>query len=114
MRMFTSVGVTSRRTEPIDFDSAGLPSPTPRVRLEEPGTGGAHDGNARGAPCVRLGAMQAWNAGTSEARKGVAPFGRAKAEAVLTGRGCQSTASRSPLIVRCTKLSDPEPSAFIV
>src|SRR3954447_7156503 len=114
MRRFTSVGATSSRTEPIDFDSAGLPSPTPRVRLEEPGTGGAQDGNASGAPCVRLAAVQALKAGTSEARKGVAPLGRANAEAVLTGRGCQSTASRSPLIVLCTKLSDPEPSAFIV
>src|SRR3954466_344438 len=90
----TSPGVTSTRTEPIDLASAVLPSPTPTVRVEDPGRGGAHDGKDSGAPCVRLDAVHGFAAGTSETRKGVAPLGRAKAEGVLTGRGCQSTASR--------------------
>jgi hypothetical protein len=35
-----------------------------------------HDGNARGGPCVRFAAVHWLNAGTIDARSGLAPFGR--------------------------------------
>src|SRR5688572_20050187 len=78
------------RTKPLPRPSAGLPSPTPIVRLPEPGCTGLHEGNASGGPWVRLAAVQGLAAGTSGTRRGVALFGRAWGLRVSTGRGCQS------------------------
>ena len=38
--------------------------------------GGLHEPNASGGPCVRFAEVHGRNAGTSEKREGVAPFGR--------------------------------------
>jgi hypothetical protein len=39
-------------------------------------TGGLHDGNASGGPCVRFGAPHAVNAGTIDTTIGLAALGR--------------------------------------
>src|SRR6185503_21358667 len=70
------VGLTFSRMNPVEFAPAPLASGEPIVRKFDVCTGGLQDGNASGAPCVRLGTVHALNDGTSEARSGVAPFGR--------------------------------------
>src|SRR5436190_22706147 len=67
---------TRKSTNPVEFAAAPLASGDPIVRKFDVCTGGLQDGNARGAPCVLLGAPHALNAGTIDARIGDAPFGR--------------------------------------
>src|SRR3954454_18134500 len=68
--------ITSSFTKPTEFAGAPLASGEPTVTAVEDWTGGLHDGNAKGGPCVRFGAAHALYAGTIDARSGVAPFGR--------------------------------------
>src|SRR5690242_2066208 len=81
--------------------NAGLAfeSPVPTVSCAEASCGGAQDGNASGAPCVRFGAAHATLAVTSANRVGVAPLGRAYE---LTGTGCQFAS-----MPRVRKVPDP-------
>src|SRR4051794_35579725 len=81
--------ITSSFTKPTEFAGAPLASGEPTVMLVDDWTGGLHDGNARGGPCVRFGAAQALYAGTSDARSGVAPF----------GRGCVALAMEATTII---------------
>src|SRR3954468_12219515 len=82
----------SKRTRPIQFALAPLTSGVPRVVNCVVGTGGAHDGNASGAPCVRFGAVHCLKAGTSEVVIGVAPFGRGCVASAVPGAS-ESTAT---------------------
>jgi hypothetical protein len=61
---------------PTEFAAAPFASGEPTVNDVELWTGGLHDGNASGVPCVRFGDAHALYAGTTDARSGVAPFGR--------------------------------------
>src|SRR5687767_7024021 len=61
---------------PTEFAAAPLASGEPMVSDVEVWTGGLHDGNASGVPCVRFGVVHWLYAGTSDARSGLAPFGR--------------------------------------
>src|SRR6266568_7712664 len=70
------VALTLSRIDPTEFAPAPLASGAPIVRKFDDCTGGLQDGNASGAPCVRFGVPHALNDGTSEARRGLAPFGR--------------------------------------
>src|SRR4029079_16838399 len=99
--------ITSIRSHPIDLANAGLPSPTPGVRLGDVGTGGAQEPNASGAPWLLLGAEHALAAGTSDRYIGVAPFGRTYG----TGSGCQAAL---PLVVSKISCCWSVPSGFIV
>jgi hypothetical protein len=77
--MSTSSGevvFTFSRIDPTEFDGAPLLSGVPTVRKLDDCTGGLHDGNASGAPCVLFGVPHALKDGTSEARSGLAPLGR--------------------------------------
>src|SRR3954462_27347 len=72
-----SPGMTSSRADPTA--SAGRPfaSGVAIVSALDGRDGGEQDPNASGAPCVLFGAVHELKAGTSDARNGVAPFGRA-------------------------------------
>jgi hypothetical protein len=61
---------------PIEFAAAPFAVGSPTVSDVDDWTGGLHDGNARGGPCVRFAAVHWLNAGTSDARSGLAPLGR--------------------------------------
>jgi hypothetical protein len=67
---------TAMRSDPTEFAGAPFASGDPTVMEFDDWTGGLHDGNASGGPCVRFGAAHALYAGTSDATIGVAPFGR--------------------------------------
>src|SRR5262245_7169590 len=68
--------ITSSLMKPTEFAAAPLASGVPTVMFVDGCTGGLHDGNASGGPCVRFGAVQATYAGTIDTRNGVAPLGR--------------------------------------
>jgi hypothetical protein len=68
---------------------APFASGEPTVSDVELWTGGLHDGNASGVPCVRFGVAHALYAGTTDARNGVAPF----------GRGCVALATLASAII---------------
>ena len=70
------MGLTLNVIDPTEFAPAPLASGLPTVRKLDAWTGGLQDGNASGAPWVLFGVAHALYAGTSEARKGVAPLGR--------------------------------------
>jgi hypothetical protein len=80
---------TARRMEPTAFAAAPFASGEPTVMAVDDWTGGLHDGNASGGPCVRFGAAHALYAGTSDATIGVAPL----------GRGCEALASEAITII---------------
>ena len=82
--------------KPTEFAPAPFASGDPMVRFVDVWTGGLHDGNASGGPCVRFGAAHALYAGTIDARSGLAP----------TGRGCVADAnSAATSIVRADAAS---------
>jgi hypothetical protein len=81
--------LTSIFTKPVLFAAAPLASGVPTVMDWDVWTGGLHDGNASGGPCVRLGVVHALYAGTSDTRNGVAPF----------GRGCVAVAIEATTII---------------
>src|SRR5687768_16091213 len=81
--------LTSSFANPTEFAPAPLASGVPTVTDPEAWTGGLHDGNASGGPCVRFGAVHALYAGTSDATIGVAPL----------GRGCEALASEAITII---------------
>jgi hypothetical protein len=62
----------------IAFAAAPFAVGSPTVIDVDDWTGGLHDGNPRGGPCVRFADAAAhWlNAGTIDARNGLALFGR--------------------------------------
>src|SRR5688572_9660225 len=68
--------ITSTRMNPTKPGGLPFASLVPTVNDVESWTGGRQEGNARGGPCVRFGAKQPLYEGTSESRRGVAPFGR--------------------------------------
>ena len=55
---------------PTEFAAAPFASGEPMVSDVEVWTGGLHDGNASGVPCVRFGVAHALYAGTIDARSG--------------------------------------------
>ena len=67
-------GDTNDNAELDETDSSSPPAPfasgEPMVSDVDDWTGGLHDGNASGGPCVRFGAAHALYAGTSDARSG--------------------------------------------
>ena len=69
-------GITLYLANPTEFAATPLASGVPTVSVLDDCTGGLHDGNASGAPCVRFGDVHALYAGTSETCSGVAPLGR--------------------------------------
>jgi hypothetical protein len=77
------------RIDAIAFAAAPFASGEPTVMAVDDCTGGLHDGNASGGPCVRFGAAQALYAGTMDAAIGVAPL----------GRGCAAFATCATTIV---------------
>jgi hypothetical protein len=70
------VVLTLSSRNPVDFAAAPFASGVPIVRKLDACAGGAHDGDARGAPCVLFGELHCLNAGTSGTRRGDAPWGR--------------------------------------
>ena len=62
--------------DPTAFAGAPFASGEPTVSALDDWTGGLHDGNASGGPCVRFGAVHALYAGTIDATIGDAAFGR--------------------------------------
>jgi hypothetical protein len=80
--------------------AAPFASGVPTVRLCDNCVAGLHDGNARGGPCVRFGAVQAVLAGTSDTRTGLAAFGRtcepsAMGAIIITAAAPSATASET-------------------
>src|SRR5215207_11737451 len=69
-------GIAVRVMWPTKPAAAPFASGVPTVTKLDDCTGGLHDGNASGGPCVRFGAVQVLYAGTKATRSGVAPFGR--------------------------------------
>src|SRR5687767_14027890 len=80
---------TSSFTKPVMFAAAPLASGVPTVTEPDDWTGGLHDGNASGGPCVRFGVVHALYAGTRDTRSGVAPL----------GRGCVALAMEATTII---------------
>ena len=68
--------LTPSLMKPTEFAPAPFASGEPMVSDVDDWTGGLHDGNASGGPCVRFGAAHALYAGTIDARSGLAPTGR--------------------------------------
>ena len=66
-------------------------------------TGGLHDGNARGGPCVRFGAVHCAYAGTSEAVMGLADL----------GRGCEAFAMLANIITPSAPSASASGSAIL-
>jgi hypothetical protein len=69
-------GSTVSFTKPSLLAAAPFADGSPTVTLVEDCTGGLQDGNAKGGPWFRLGAVHALNAGTRVTRNGLAAFGR--------------------------------------
>ena len=63
-------------TEPTELATPPPASGVPTVTSLDVCTGGLHEGNASGGPCVRFELVHCANAGTSETLNGLAPFGR--------------------------------------